>query len=244
VTLALVAAFARAAPLCLLLTALSRGLLGASVAGSLGLSLALALAPAGAVSAGVEPTRGPIALALLLLRELACGSLVALALLLPLAAIVWAVRFSELVASPFGQRSGPLAALYGLATGFLCLSLGLQRSLVIGLHESILLAAPASRPLNPAAFGLGVVQLVSEAFALALALGLPLLLSVSLVELGFALLRRSLGTAAQGVLGPSLRWPLLVLLGLGCLMPAVSEVPLALRAGLRLMRELIPRVAS
>jgi hypothetical protein len=234
--------FARALPLCVLLVRLSRGLLGWWVALSLGLSLAPGLALG--LAPGAAPASWPAVL-VALLRELCLGGLVALSLLLPVAAAGWAARFSEQAVGPWrGRPSGPIAAIYGLAAGFLCLELGLHRLLVIGLHESLLVAPPAVGAGLGLPFALGVVRLVATAVALAVALGLPLLACALLLEAGRELLGRLLGPASRAILWPSLTRPLLVLLAAGLLMPTISELPAALRVGLRLLRELTRRATS
>ncbi|MFT3924685.1 MAG: flagellar biosynthetic protein FliR [Myxococcales bacterium] len=237
--------FARIFPLILLLVALSRGLVGWLVALSAGLALSVGL------SLGVGPLPDPSALlrpaslVLSITRELCLGSLAALALLLPLAAFGWAARFSELAWSGVSRaRSGPIATAYVLAALVLCLNLGLERSLVIGLQQSVLLAPPGRAGFDSAAFGLGVVRLVGEALALSLAVGLPLLCACLVVEAALALVRRGLGRAAGQAVGPALAQPLFLLLAAVLLWPAVVQAPAALRVGLRLLRELTLRSAS
>jgi flagellar biosynthesis protein FliR len=237
---------ARILPLCLLLVGLSKGLLGWAVSFSLGGALAVALSLGTFPAGGSSPLPPPAVptLLVLMLRELCLGSLVALALLLPLAAAGWAARFSEVAAGPWGTRPGPISTLYLLSAGFLCLTLGIHRSLVIGLHQSVSLAPLGSVSFDSADFGLGVVRLVGEAFGLSLALGLPLLCSCLLIEAGLALLKRVLGHGSQLALGPALSRPLFYLVLGGLLWPVVTEVPSALRHGSRLLRELTLRAAS
>jgi flagellar biosynthesis protein FliR len=234
--------FVRLLPLCLLLTSLTRGWVGASVALSLGLALAAGLAPGLAVPA--LPTLGAAALGALFLRELCLGSLVALSLGLPLAAAGWSARFSELAALPGGARSGPIATLYGLAALFLALTLGAHRSLVVAFHESFLAAPPTNPVFHVQAFGLGVVRLVADALGLAVALGLPLLVSVLLLSASWALVARLLGQRGLDAWGASLKGPLFGLLAAVLIAPAVMEVPAALRTGLRVVRELTRSVGT
>jgi flagellar biosynthesis protein FliR len=237
---------ARILPLCLLLAKLTRNLLGWSVALSLapalaaGLSLAVLPGPASLSSLGGSL----LPILILIARELCLGSLVALALLLPVSAAGWAARFSEVAAGPWGMREGPISTLYVLAATYLSLTLGLHRSLLIGLHESMRLAPIASPSFASAEFGLGVVRLVADALVLSLALGLPLLCSCLLIESVLGLLRRVLGRASADALGASLSRPLFYLVASALLWPAVSQVPSALRHGARALRELTLRIAS
>ncbi len=235
--------FARVLPLCLVLVGVTRRVLGWTVALSLGAALMAALS-VGTPLESAARTGADTSLLLLLARELCLGALVALALLLPLAAAGWAARFSELAAGPWGHRAGPLSTLYLLAATFLCLTLGIHRSLLIGLHESLRLAPLAASSFVGAEFGLGVVRLVGEAFALSFALGLPLLCSFLLIEAVLCMVRRLFGRGPGEAFGPALSRPLLYLLAAALLWPAVSEVPSALRHGMRLLRELTLRVAS
>jgi flagellar biosynthesis protein FliR len=236
----------RILPLCLLLVSLTRGVVGWAVSLSLGGALAAALSLGTVPASGFAPavSAAPLAALLLFVREFCLGGLVALALLLPLAAAGWAARFSEVAAGPWGTRPGPISTLYVLAAAFLCLTLGVHRSLVIGLHQSLSLAPLGGARFDGPAFGLGVVRLVGEAFALSFALGLPLLCSCLLIEASLALLKRLLGHGSTHALGPALSRPLFYLVAGGLLWPAVHEMPSALRVGSRLLRELTLRVAS
>jgi flagellar biosynthesis protein FliR len=235
-------AFLRALPLGLLAVRASRGVIGVSVALSLCLALAVGLGsgvralPLDALSAGELFAR--------VLRELCVGSLVALSLLTPLMAVSWGVRFSELVQGTALGRAGPLSTLYGLSALFLALTLGLHRSLLVGLAQSRLVAPSAAATFHPEVFAFGVVQLVGEALAFAVALGMPLLLSVLLLEATFALLARLFGRPSAQAWGPLLARPLFVLIAGLLAVPLVARVPEALRVGLRLSRELAQRAGS
>jgi|GEM_PF-4980355 len=233
---------ARVCPVCLLLLGLTRGIVGWPAALSLGLAMVAGLSVGQPLVA--PPSADAVALLLLLARELCLGSLVGLALMLPIAAFGWAASFAERGQAPATPRAGPIATLYALGALFLCLSLGAHRSLVIGLHQSLSLAPPGQGRFDSAAFGLGVVRLVGEAMALAVALGLPLLCAWLVLEGGLALLQRVFGPAARHALGPALARPLSYLIAAGLLWPAVSQAPVALRVGLRLLRELTLRSAS
>jgi type III secretory pathway component EscT len=176
-------------------------------------------------------------------RELCLGGVVALALLLPLSAAGWAPRFAE---PSLGEArvGGPISTLYGLGAVLLSVELGLHRSLVIALHGSLLSAPPAAGTLDGAAFALGVARLVGEAFALALALGLPLLASLWLLDAALALVGRAVGQHPKPSLAGLVRGPLFVLLGTALALPILSEVPAALRVALRLARELARDVGT
>lgn len=235
-------AFVRALPLCLLAVKASRGLLGGSVA--LSLCLAFAVGLGSGVGAVPLDTLSAGELAARTLRELCLGSLVALALLTPLMAVSWAVRFSELAQGTALGRAGPLSTLYGLAALFLALTLGLHRSLLVGLAQSRLVAPSSVATFQPQVFAFGVVQLIGEALAFAVALGMPLLLSVLLLEATFALLARIFGRPSAQAWGPLFTRPLFVLVAGLLAVPLVARVPEALRVGLRLSRELAQRAGS
>ncbi len=229
---------ARLAPLGLGLSLFSRSLFGAAVSASLVLSLAVFFAPlAGPGAAALPSLVGPTAV-VLVLREFCLGTLVVLSLLLPLYALGLAGRFAEFTSSLGSRlRSGPVATLYGLCAAALCLQLGLHRSLVLGLDASLRLAPLAAPPLNMQSWAFGVVQLVAASFALALSLGLALLLSTWLIEVGSSVFVRATGLSGAAF-GPALKGPVFLLLALGLLAPAVAEVPAALRVFQRLLREL------
>jgi flagellar biosynthesis protein FliR len=231
------AAFLRILPVCVALVAFTRSWIGASVALSLGLALAWGLS---------QPLAPPLAtLGVCLawaLRELCLGAIVALCLGLPLLALSWGARLAEQATGVFGARAGPVATLYGVAALFLALQLGLHRSLLIGLRESWSVAPPLAAGFQARAFALGIAGLVLEALALGLALGLPLLVSVLLLDASLTLVARLMGSRGTASWAPALKGPLLVWLISLLLMPALLEVPSALRLSMRNLRELTQSV--
>lgn len=228
---------ARLAPLGICLAWFSRGLFGVTVSASLVLALAVFFAPDATVAHAHPGLVWPLWL-VSLLREFCLGTLVALALSLPLVALSFAARFAEFTSSlGLRNRAGAITLLYALAVGSLCLSLGLHRSLVLALNESLQMAPLHGSGFSAQSWAMGVVQLVSTTLALSVALALPLLLSTWLLEVIFSVFSRVAGQTWFGA-ESALKGPLFVLLALGLLGPAVAEVPGALRVFHRLMREL------
>lgn len=236
--------FARVLPTSLLLGRLSRGIVGWTAALSLGLALAWGLSP-GHVDPAARPALGAVSLSFALIRELCLGGIVGLAVLLPIAALGWTPRFAELsLGGPALGRSGPISALFGLLSLFVALTLGAHRSLAIALHESLLTAPLLGAVFDARAFALGVAQLVSQAFGLALAIGLPLLLSLLVAEASLAALLRLFGRVGESAGASLFMAPLFVLLSAVLALPLVSRMPEALRVSLRLLRELVADIAS
>lgn len=225
---------ARVLPVSLVLASLTRGFVPREVALSLGLALAVALAPLAGTSLSAEG----LVLAVALVRELCVGLVFALALGMALQASVWAVG----MARPREARSPvfePLATAYGLCAAWLVVSLGGLRALVIGLGESFRDAGLGAARLDARAFALGVGQLAADAFATALGFGLPLVLALWLLDVGLALVARVIAprtgaSAAIGALGP------LLALAAGALLlaPIVARSPVAVRAAIEAARAL------
>lgn len=231
----------RLSPLWALLVWLSRGMFSGLVAASMVLALAVFFVPVGAATLSGSTVVPLVALGMSLLRELCLGALVALAIGLPLWAAYAAARFSEQTSAlGYAQAAGPIGLLYGLCAAALSLSLGVHRTLILALHGS-LLSAPVQGPnFSGQAWVWGVVQLVGESFGLALALGIPLLFSVWLLEIACAIWLRV--GRAHGPLALGLKGPVFLLLALLLLAPLVAEVPAALRVFQRLLREVTQSV--
>ncbi|MEY4515376.1 MAG: hypothetical protein RLZZ450_7498 [Pseudomonadota bacterium] len=223
---------ARVLPLGLALIAFTRGWVPSTVALSVCLAVACALTPL----AGEAPTWvGVGTLALWLLRELCVGGAFALALSLALMASGWAVRLSQGPASRLAVE--PLSQSYVLYACWLVLALGAQRAVLIGLAESFRDAPIASTTLGARAFVLGSAQLVADALVTALGAGLPLLISVWLVELTCSLLARVMVPGAMAV-QPVLR-PLFALIAVALLLgPVAARASEAVRTAIVAARAL------
>lgn len=210
----------------------------ASLALSLCALLAICVWPAALAHAPLLPTALPSLLALSL-RELLLGSVYALALALPLRALEWGGalqgRFSGL---PGAEQ--PLATLQlwlALAAFF---ALGGQRLAVQALAHSVTqqplgkLAPLADLP----ALAMGSVQLIGDAFALAVQVGLPVAAALGLAELAMALLAR---TTEAGWIAP-LHAPARSLLALFVIWIAtralLDNLPESLRRGMAVARRL------
>ncbi|MDB4974467.1 MAG: hypothetical protein JWN48_2808 [Myxococcaceae bacterium] len=228
---------ARVLPLGWTLASLTGELIPKAVALSLSLSLTAVLVPlAGAVTRPL----GLAGLALGLLRELCIGATFALALSLALLAIAWAVRMAQV---RDGQRPvDAFARAYALCAAFLVLSLGGLRAIVIGLAESFQDAGLGGPRLALRSFAFGAVQLVMDAFAAALGFGLPLLLSVWLLEASAALLDRVLWPAAASQV--SVARPLWFFAAAALLLvPTASHAPEAVRLAIASARALTRALA-
>jgi flagellar biosynthesis protein FliR len=215
---------ARLVPLALLATSLSRGVIPLPVALSLGLSLAVALV--GPAAGGAVLTTA--SLVPLVVRELCLGLAFALASLLPIAAFAWSARFAEhALGSPL-PRVGPVATLYGLLAGFAFFALSGHRALLSGLAVTLRDTPVGDAHLDAQGFALGVARYVGEAFAFAFAWSLPLLLSVWLAGVLFALSARALGVPTRA----ALRLPVLVVAGALMAAPLSARLTDALRKSL------------
>jgi hypothetical protein len=131
----------------------------------------------------------------------------------------------------------PLARLYGLCAGYLVLSLGGARAVVIGLAESFGDARLGVPRLDGPTFALGSVQLVVDALATALGLALPLLVAAWLVEASFALVGRALASGLPSDAG-LLRSVVYVVAAALLLVPTASLAPDAVRGAIGSARAL------
>lgn len=228
---------ARVVPAGVLLGLLSRGLVPLYLAVGLALALAAGLSGGAVVAPALLAT--PSLLPLGVARELCIGFCFALAAAVPLLGFGWGLRLAE---RPLSPGDAPFTRLYVLAAVLLVLSLGAHRAFVQSLAGSLqdvpLGAATAGRD----AFLGGLVQIVGDAFGVALALGLPLWMALWLIDLCLALIDR----ARQGSRDPA-RTPERALLALLCFTllfaPLTSRLPELTRTALAGARALLVRLA-
>lgn len=223
----------RVVPLGLGLASFTRGFVPAAVA----LSLTLALACALLSSAGPAPAlSGAVALALASLRELAIGATFALALALALLAAPWAVHMSD-ASEGLGELRRTLAVPYALCAAWLVLALGAARAIVIGLAESFRDAPLAAGPVSSRDFALGVAQLASDALLTALGFALPLLVTVWLLAVASATMRRLFAPSALAP-QPALAALVFTVAAALWLVPTASRAPEAVRQAIAAARAL------
>jgi flagellar biosynthesis protein FliR len=226
---------ARVLPLCGFAAALSRGLLPRLVAASLALALTAAFTrPVTGLSLDRLAGAG--------LRELGLGLAFALAALLPVAALGWAARLAEHAVPGLAQpRGAPLSKLYALVGVLTFVALSGHRAIVMGLSASLRDVPLGPLSLDPAALAFGAAAFVADAFGFALALAIPLLLSLWVAGALVALAARAL--AVGHGLDASLRGPLYALLAGLLLAPLAARTPEAMRAGLSSARAVIAHIA-
>jgi type III secretory pathway component EscT len=228
---------ARVAPSGYLLSLATRG------AVPLWLGLAVALALAAGLIAGTPPVlleTSAWALSAGVLREVLVGLAFASAALLPLLVLRASVRLAE--GECAGERA-PLSTLYALAACALTLSLGGLRGYVQALSQSlVILPLGVLRPTRAAL--LHETQLiVAQAIGAAIALGLPLVTAIWLLDLTLSLVLRLAHSSEKAETSPLRRALVLGVLGLLCA-PWVSRLPELLRAALRAARELLVRLSA
>jgi flagellar biosynthesis protein FliR len=229
----LVLAGARVAPVCLLLSAFT----GALVPWPVGLSLGLALTVALAVP--IAPlTRGALAL-FPVLRELCLGFAFAMAVLLPVLALGYAMRLAE---EQLGfRRERALSSLYAWLSAFTFFSLSGHRALVMGLSATLRDVPLGVGSLDRAAFAFGITGFVVDAFAFSVALAMPLLASMWIAGATLAVGARALRLSPN--VDRSVRAPLLVLLAGLLAAPLLARVPDAMRTGLGAARAVVQHIA-
>jgi flagellar biosynthesis protein FliR len=226
---------ARVLPLCGFAATLSRGMVPWPVAGSLALALTAAFArPVTGLALERLPGAG--------LRELGLGLAFALAALLPVGALGWAARLAEHAVPGLAPRRGsPLSKLYALVAVLTFVALSGHRAIVMGLSASLRDVPLGPLSLDAAALSFGAAAFVADAFGFALALAIPLLLSLWVAGALVALAARALG-AGSG-LDASLRGPLYALLAALLLAPLAARTPDAMRSGLASARAVIAHIA-
>jgi type III secretory pathway component EscT len=226
----------RLAPSGVLLSWASRG------AVPIWLGFAFALALSAGLATGLSPVlvaSAPAALLLAIARELAVGLLFAVAALIPFFALGAGIR---LVESEPGQPT-PLSTLYTLAAAALTLSLGGLRAYVKALSESLRVLPLAAPHFTRSQLLDETVAMVTQAINAALALGLPLLTAVWLLDLCLSLALRVAHAGERTDKLPLRRALVLGLLSLVCA-PWLSRLPELTRGALHGARALLVRLGS
>lgn len=223
--------FARVGPLALSVGALT----GAFVPREVALALALALTCAFHAAVEAPVLDGVAALGLALVRELCIGGVFALALLLAVLTVRWAVSLAWV--EDEARVRPAMGAFYALCAAWSVLALGGHRALLLGLAESYRDAPIGGSVHDARGFALGVAQLVADAVATALSFALPLLVALLCLDV--------VGTLAARLLAPrDLPWtsvvrPLAFTLGAAVLLaPIAGRAPEAARAGIEAARVL------
>lgn len=135
-----------------------------------------------------------------LIREAFVGALFAVTVSIPFYAVEWTGRLTdtwrgasmaEIIAPPTGERSSPLGALLLFASIVLFISIGGHR-LALRTFFDTFVSLPVGTPTNLSpGFGLGVLQLVTQALTFAVALAAPIAVSIVLVEIALGLVAKS-----------------------------------------------------
>jgi flagellar biosynthesis protein FliR len=228
---------ARVAPSGLLLSLLSRG----AVPIWLGLGFALALAAG--LSAGLPPAplvNAPLAWLSALARELCVGLAFASAALVPWLGLSGGVGLS--LRSPPELRA-TFRTLYVLAAAALTLSLGGLRAYVKALSASFALLPLSAPSLRRAALLAETQAIVAQAIEVALALGIPLLMALWLLDLCLALVQRVAHAREK-----TEAWPLRQALALGLLVllcaPWATRLPELTRVALGAAHAVLRRLGA
>jgi flagellar biosynthesis protein FliR len=178
--------FARVAPLALSVAAVTRAFVPREVA----LALALALTCAFHAAAELPALDGLDAVGLALVRELCIGGVFALAMVLAVLTVRWAVSLAWV--EDEARLRPAVGAWYALCATWSVLALGGHRAVLVGLAESYRDAPIGGRVHDAQTFALGVAQLVADAVATALAFALPLLVACLCLDVVGALAARLL----------------------------------------------------
>lgn len=221
--------YARVLPVCALSVALSRTILPWPV----GLSVAIALTSAFASAIPDLPLRS-LAMVSALATELSLGLAFALCTILPVLTLGWAARMAQRAVAGVERPDAPLGQLYAWVALLTFLTLSGHRALVMALSRSFLDLPPGALSLEREALAFGVAGFVMDAFGFAVALAMPLVVSVWLAGALVALSARALGVG-QALAG-SLRGPLWVLTAALLLAPLSARTPDAMREGLSAAR--------
>lgn len=217
---------ARILPSGLVVSLASRG--GVPLWLGLGLALAIAAGLLGDVPAPQALDHARLLSALP--RELCLGLVFASAVATPFFALGAGVRFVAGRNEP-ASLSPPLRTLYLLSALALTLSLGGLRAYARALSDSLRSLPIAAAALNREQLLAETQTIVTQALAAALALGLPLLSALWLLDLTLALVQRVVHATGKVELSPLRRGCLLLLLALLCA-PLVSRMPELVRAAL------------
>jgi len=233
-------ALARCLPLGLLMPLFAR-----EVPRAISLSLWLALsALLYGFSGPVEALHG-YALWKAALSELGIGTIFGAACAAPFVAIAWTGQLSQaslLLRSP--AESGPVTTLFRLAALNLFFMLGGQRALCAALISSL-----EDVPLGLSRFGaepfLGsVAQLMVDVCATMLAFGLPLVLTLWIVDFGMALVARASGHNQYVAAKAPARFVAGVLVLALSFTPVIDAFPGAVRDAMQSARSLIRALAG
>ncbi len=218
---------------------------GRDIPRAIGLSLVLAMA---SVLCAFSPAQASVpsgdALVVALACELGIGAVFALACAAPFIALQWTgqlVQTSVLVRP--GSEGGPLATLFRLAALNVFCMLGGHRALSTALVSSLDDVPLGLAKLRAEPLTWGVTQLIVDALSLALALALPLLITLWILDVGMTLVARATGRAMHPVGQSPLRAALaLLVLGL-TFTPVIDAFPRAVRDGMASARSLVRAVA-
>ena len=240
----LVLAGARVAPMCMLLSALSRQLVPWPVSLSVAMSLALGVATPAALEPRAAPVLDPahgLGLASALARELGLGLAFAMAALLPVLGLGWGMRLCEEQLGAPWRTSRPLSSLYAWLAAFTFFALSGHRAVVMALSATLRDVPLGQGSLDRTGFAFGIAGFVADAFVLALSLAAPLLASLWVAGAALALAARALRLPSS--FDHSLRTPLLVLLAGLMAAPLLARVPDAMRSGLGTARAVVEHIA-
>lgn len=229
--------FARVAPSTVLLALLARGALPIWL--GLGFALALALG----LAAGMAPPALPSAPAWWLgafARELCVGLCFAGAALVPFFGLKLGLAFA--LREPLSERAS-FATLYLVAAAALTLSLGGLRAYVQALSGSLAILPLVGAGLPRASLLDETQAIVGQAIEIALALGLPLLAALWLLDLCLALVARVLHGREKVEALPVRRALALGLFVLLCA-PWASRLPELTRAALSAAQDVLRRLAA
>jgi len=218
---------------------------GRDIPRAVSLSLVLAVA---SILYAFSPAMNPVptghALVLALAFELGVGAVLALACAAPFIALSWAGQLTQTsVLVQKGAEGGPLATLFRLAALNVFCMLGGHRALSAALVSSLDDVPLGLAKLRAEPLALGISQLFVDALSLGLALALPLLITLWIIDVGMTLVARTAGRTLEPVAQSSLRAAAaLVVLAL-TFTPVIDAFPRAVRDGMASARSLLRSVA-
>lgn len=193
------------------------------------LGLAVLLALLALPTAAVPPMTTPLALGIVLTRELVIGLALALALqaVLAGAALGGHLTGSQMMLS-YGSTVDPQGGVRNTITATLYSNLALLTCLAINAHHALIRALTDSYAVLPigtgaidASLGATVVQMLGLVFVLGLRLAAPLIVVMLIVEVATALMARAAPSLNLLAVAPPLR----VVIGLVGLAAVVSLIP-------------------
>lgn len=228
-------ALARSLPLCLLLPLGAR-----DIPRAIALSLWLALACL--LYGFSSPAPSAVALQELvpaLLYELGVGALFAAACAVPFVALQWSGQLAHATLLLRGAAElGPVGTLFRLAGLNVFFLLGGARALCVALVSSLEDVPLGAAHFANASLFAAFAQLLVDLGGVMLAMALPLVLSVWIVELGLAMLARASGHVFVATQAPARLLLAIALLGL-TFTPVVDAFPTAVRDAMENARALI-----